>query len=432
MSGLEIPSERDLSPESMERQKARFLSGIDADLRGRPVRSRQLLKGRLQQLVVPRSQRGVLWRAATVAAVSVAILIGVLVGPERNVSPDVASAALTAIDKGSVIHFTAENGTPPHLVSLQTGRAETVHREVEVWYDSSLGTIHLKFRDNGRLVGEQLGTEQQWWTSGRPRGLPSSAAPSLGPQLAGFLDQYRTALASGSARVVGQTEFANTPAYVLEFSPSSTGNRLNEPETRVIVDADTYKPLAVEQSQNGNVARSTIRTIETLDRASADFTRPKVVEAQAGYTRLASVSKLSQATAAGEFPSALWAGQSAVGLQLTSVALQNLAVSEQDGEQRVDKGLILVYGDAHGPDPTQAGAVAASFASGNYAAILQSARPESFYGWTDVAAFPADGYARELKEGSRIWLLRKNNVYVTIIAPSQNTMLEIARSLEPI
>jgi hypothetical protein len=336
-----------------------------------------------------------------------------------------------------IVSQPAEFGGP--LVDLKTGSTRPRTLRTEVWFDSTRNLKKTIFRLDGAVLDEQLETRYGGWTREGPiytcawiaahpaeatrAGVSCNASgdngatprvapedpPTLEPALAGFVDNYRTALASGEARDVGRGTVDGREVVWLEF-------RASRGVERVAVDAQTYAPLLIEQEGRPTYD---VLTAETLPYDPGYFTRPKSVTTQSGGS-VASERNLTGTEAASVLGSrAQWLGETWKGLRLTQVSLEERTVG---------------YGRAHEPGrvqilrlrytPAEPGSMSSRID------IYEASTCVVSIGWTCTPRDPSSPGAMGLF--GFITLVRTGELYISIWNPGRtHEPLEIARALMP-
>jgi hypothetical protein len=114
-----------------------------------------------------------------------------------------------------------------------------------------------------------------------PRHIPETP-PSVDPALLGFVDGYRQALASGSARRIGEGTVEGQRVIWLEFRLPDRYRAQGEPPAdlreRVAVASDTYRPLLIRPITNVTAGPDyEVLEIGTVARADANFSKPKLI-----------------------------------------------------------------------------------------------------------------------------------------------------------
>jgi hypothetical protein len=220
-------------------------------------------------LAAPSSRRRRRWWLAgtgVAAAIGAAAVVAGLLLTTAAVQPSLVDRALAAVGDEPVLHAVVRQRQQPDttLVELSTGRRTAVPRvmETEIWFDEERAREHTITRVTGEQTRDELATPQgvtsengPVWTCARiaahpveatragvsckfsgdngttPRHIPETP-PSVDPALLGFVDGYRQALASGSARRIGEGIVDGQHVIWLEFRlPTATGLRASRRPT---------------------------------------------------------------------------------------------------------------------------------------------------------------------------------------------------------
>jgi hypothetical protein len=392
-------------------------------------------------------------RFLAVAAALAAVVAVALIAPWSRSGGSLSDLALAAIGSQPVLHVIAETEVPGgQLIDIKTGRVQQIsqHQQEEIWYDAAKGLKRDTVRVDSTIVGDTLETPRGGYTPGgiiydcawiaahpiqatkarvscnfsgengtTPHVVPRPK-PTLDPGLAGFVDGYRQALASGRAREAGSGRLDGRPVDWLVFETSDGSER-------VALDHSTHKPVLLE---NDSGWRLRITSIETIPFAAADFRRPTAdeVPAQPSFGRAADAQtlQLERGAIAAAVPGAVWAGPSVNGLALAKAEQQALrtAFAKHARPPLTGTGLELDYGtlNASGrleisqPNVRIHVAPSRALAFGTMWGFVRGDDPPE--GWL-YASEPPLGFT--VVEG----------MYVTIQASNANLLLAAARALEP-
>ncbi|MDP9277600.1 MAG: hypothetical protein M3O76_05260 [Actinomycetota bacterium] len=399
---------------------------------------------------VPRNSRILAVAAALAAVVAVA-----LIAPWTRSGGSLSDLALAAIGSQPVLHVIAESEVPTggQLIDIKTGRVQQIsqQQQEETWYDAAKGLKRDTVRVDSTIVDDTLETPQGGYTPGgiiydcawiaahpiqatrarvscnfsgdngtTPHVVPRPK-PTLDPGLAGFVDGYRQALATGRAREDGSGRLDGRPVDWLAFETSDGSER-------VALDHTTHKPVLLE---NDSGWRLRITSIETIPFAAADFRRPTVDEVPAqpsfGGAADAQTLQLERGAIAAAVPGAVWAGLSVNGLALAKAERQLLRTTFANHARppQTGAGLELEYGtldasgrlDASHPYLRIQGAPSRALAFGNMWGFVRGDDPP-------------DG--RLYTSGSvPVGFTVVGDTYVTIQASSADLLLAAASALEP-
>lgn len=386
------------------------------------------------------------WLGATAAALAAAAAAVVLlvISPWGG-SPTLAERGLAAVGEGQVLHVAIEQSSGSPLLDLRTGAAIPRTLRTEIWFDERRGLKRTVTTLAGETVDEMLETPAGGWTRGgrvitcawiaahpaeatrtgvscdpsgrngtQPRRVPEQA-PTLEQALAGFVDHYRSALASGAAEEAGRDTVDGVTVVWLRFS-TSRGTE------RVAVDASTYQPVLLEWSAGERPIR--IVLAETVPADAALFPRPAAAPVQTGGG-VVSQTQVEPARAAAVLGGGLWLGEAWNGLSLVSVERQERAVyvggSPPAGRVPV---LKLTYARVS-PD--------GEVDRHSRVELYEASRCLIRVGWSCSPSDPRSPDRLGAAFAPWLGLLVRDSVYVSIWrrrgAPD---LLEIARALEPV
>jgi hypothetical protein len=350
--------------------------------------------------------------------------------------PGLLERALAAVGDNPVLHVVLETGSSGNpLVYVDTGRPVPTSATTEIWFDDSRGLRRTVSQINGIPTDEMLETPDGGFTSSGPiytckwiaehpaeaakarvscpggAHANQSTAPTLDPALAGFVDHYRAALASGHARRVPGTDVGGRDVIWIEFG---TGRS----RERVALDKSSYIPVLI----SGTEWSARVRTIEAVPFEPRLFSRPKPV-VRLGSKSLVSERELGNPVAALPILGgrAYWLGQGWRGLRLTSVKKEEWTASYGRSSRREPVrglGVRLTYTS---PGETSAGS------SG--LVLYEAASCQFAFVWMCQPGEPEEGMA--VLRGP-FTLLKRDGVFVTILAPDDSNGLELARSLREI
>jgi hypothetical protein len=429
MNGTERSLFRDAELVEMLEHDPELLAIADALAATAPGSAATVARRRLS-----RRRRGRLASVGAVLAV-VAAGVGLLISPWQG-SPSVVERALAAVGQGPVLHFTVEQtqAAGRTLVDLDTGRTIARPLRTDVWYDGDRALKRAVYTIDGKIVDEELDTSEGGWTTGGPiytcawiaahpaeaaaagvscdasgRAAPAERTPYFDPALAGFVDHYRSALASGQAVETGRDEVDGHDVVWLRFS----GDGMSED---VAVDAHSYKPLLARE-QGGTL---TLRVVvaESLPYAPSLFPKPKRVEAQSGGSVAAQTPVTPQRAAAILGRRALWLGESWSGLHLVATTHEERTISYGPGAEagHVD---IVDFTYARGDDQH------------SKIDIYEASRCVVSVGWTCTPRDPTSPGTVEFF--GLISVLLSHGLYVSIWnVPRPQEALAVARALTPL
>jgi hypothetical protein len=392
-------------------------------------------------------------RLLAAAAVIVTAVTVALIAPWHRSAGTLADEALAALGTQPVLHVVAETPTGAQLVDIGTGATRPVVQQEEIWYDADQGLKRDTTRVGQTIVNDTLETPQGGYTPGgivydcawiaahpveatkarvscnasgdngtTPRTIPRPK-PALDPGLAGFVDGYTQALASGQAKDGGAGTLDGRPVDWLIF-------QTNSGEERVALDQTTHKPVLL-QADNGPSLK--IDTIETIPYDTTDFARPSANEIppQPSYGRAGDGPSvdLDGSAVAVAMPGAVWAGPSVEGLPLARAEQQTLTASfvHHVHPTVTGAGIQLDYGTMKSPGRLDR---SRPFVQINEApsATLAYGNMWGFIHGTD----PSEGELYLATPASSDWQVGftvLNGSYVTIQASSRDLVLRTARAL---
>jgi hypothetical protein len=399
------------------------------------------------------------------AVVLAAALALALVAPWNSGHSTLVDRAIAALGDGPVLHAVTRETTPGGgltLVDLQTGEraAPVTVLEQKIWYDRAKGLAHTISHTNGRLSNDVLQTPAGSFSSDgpvitcawiarhpveatkkrvscrfdgdngtTPRDVPE-APPSVDPALAGFLTQYRDALASGGARKTGEGMVDGTPVYWLSIpidlptDPTAPPSPPVEERELVAVDRDSYRPVLVRTLFNGSQASEYhVVEIGSVARDEANFSKPELRPARDRITsgEVESHAEIdpSQAGVRLGHP-AFWLGREFGNLTLSSV--ERLTVTTGYARStglppRLDDAVRFTYEDNQGHELR----------------LAESLRPEFAFGWEFVTRSLPEGAAPDkLVLGGFADFMVRNGVYIAIYSFDADRSIAVARALAPV
>ncbi|HEX9380106.1 MAG TPA: hypothetical protein VF891_01295 [Gaiellaceae bacterium] len=353
--------------------------------------------------------------AATVTAIAAAVA---LVTAWPNGGPNVVDRALAALSTGPVIHAVVERSSPNNLVvDLATGDARERIHTIEYWYDRERSALHTRLLTDGKMLTEIVETP-----TGSDSDLghyPGGIAAQLDPALAGFVTQYREALADGTAKIVGH----NGDVTLIRFSTGYGGTE------DVGVDGASYRPLFFTYNHEGQPGqRWRVATIDSIARDPADFAKPELSAPRptgAGGNRTEPIEPAQAANALGRPP--VWLGETFRDLPLTGVALATDETTYTDGTKTPGRWLVLTYGKTDAIVIGEAASVAGSYQLGFNDGGDPPAPEGSIVLEGDQRIVVPPGSAPPPVEWSGR-LIRKG-LYIEIRASSRQLVLGVARAL---
>jgi hypothetical protein len=280
----------------------------------------------------------------------------------------------------------------------------------EVWYDSRRSRYVVWTTFDGESTGTVSGNQAD-------------------PAVAGFLDRYRRALATGAAKVVRTERVGGRKARILRFAlgPGDV--------EEVAVDATTYRPLWL-RSFSGHPARSTFLRVLGIESSSR---RPRGVRAPkqplfvtGGWKVVRSLRPFEAARALGL--AARWPGRRLDGVALAKIQLVRLTTLRQPGSRPLRRGPGLVFGYG---------------SSSQWLMLDEAPTPQAGFGFESaesgsIGPLPPPGSIRlscdscgpggHAPQYHPIWTgqLHEHGLYVQIRSWSRELVLRAARSLRPL
>jgi hypothetical protein len=401
--------------------------------------------------VVPRRMGRLAAVAGAVAVLGVAVALALTLPSSQKAS--LVDRALAAVGEQPVLHVVIARpaGSPGSLVEIDTGRPIKRTERTEIWFDHGRDLKKMLTTLDGAVLDETLETDQGGFARGGPiitcawiaahpieatkmrvscnpngdngtvpRKVPEQP-PTLEEALSGFVDGYRSALASGRAHEIGRGRLDGRDIVWLEL-PGTGGPESTE---KVAVDAATYKPVYVEYGRGGASFR--VLAAETVAFDPALFARPKQVVGQAGGSTTSSTDVNPRQAAAALGGTAVWLGPSWRNYRLLETKRDELAIGYGRLSERRPThatGIEFVYGRVRADGTVD---------KDSTFSIAETTTCTVVWGWTCSARDP-------IEPGTMLTLLPRNllrdhGLYVTIWdwqLGAQPPPLEIARALRPL
>lgn len=369
------------------------------------------------------------------AAVTVAIVLA-LAAPWEASSPLATERALAAIGDQPVIHAIVE-GTRPHatVVDLASGEEKRqLLMRTEYWFDDERAVLRARITIDGALLTELLQTREGGVSELGP--IPGDPTePQLPPGLAGFASQYRDALESGDARVIGETNVDGQKAVLLQIElrlPPIDAGTVDYAE--VAVGAETYEPLRFRYRSGKNTSDWwRVVSIESLAREEGQFAPPARAEARPRRQTGSDERALTPAEAATalERP-AVWPGPEIGGIQLAEIQLLKLTTEWTDGRETVSRALVLQYGAGRFEARTEPWLMITETTSRAENLRFGHARPGELEPQANeltlVGVGDLDGSAADMWFGTMV----ADGVYVALESTRREAILAAARAMQPI
>jgi hypothetical protein len=166
------------------------------------------------------------------------------------------------VDDGPVLHVVLRGEWGGTLVDLESAEQTRVHGENEIWYDTERRVVHSISR-----LGEVVQHEDLY----EPRRPPA--------ELRALGSDYRRSLESGTARVAGDSVLdGERVAWITihsEMLPDSADGKLHEWAQQVAISRETFKPVATRETRDGEPGPGTgsrLLELEMLSAEQSDFT----------------------------------------------------------------------------------------------------------------------------------------------------------------
>ncbi len=391
-------------------------------------------------------------RGAVLIAVgaSVAAAVALLLVSPWQGRAGLVDRALAAVGDGEVLHLVIDwpqvSGTE-QLVDIESGQTISHQKRTEIWFDGERDLKRTITTLDGRTADEALETAQGGWTQGgpiytcawiaahpveatkarvscnanmengtTPRHIPEQP-PKLELALAGFVDGYRTALASGRAQQIGTGDLDGRAVIWLRVALDPAAG-LGPTSQEVAIDAQTSKPVEVKYSSGAVAFR--VQTAETVPYDAATFRRPVLVEGQGGgnVSPGTPVALEQAASMLGRPP--LWLGRTWDGLRLASVEHHRPRLAFfLGGKKRVEEAdmVSLTYETADG---------------GSHVTIYEADR--CVLNAAMACGSEAPGEGQVLLRGLFPSALRLGGLWVSVWSGARDPQLgglELARALHP-
>lgn len=359
-------------------------------------------------------------RPAIAAPLALAAAIAVLVlawpfGTARHGT--LLERAAAAIGDGPVLHVVVQSGWGGTQVDLATGERKTIHGTEEYWFDPQRGV---------RAVSRFAGVVQSEATYS-----PSRVA-YLDKTLAFLATDYRTALSSGTARMLGEATVDGQAAYWIrvdtQFLPEPDG-KVNEWAHDVAVSKETLKPVATRETLNGDLnpdGISTIESIESLPAGGGDFSAPAspTEGERIRFERSGALTAVEAAVILGR--SMLWAGPQLDGLELARITkdIRSAGYDRTTGVwSNTHTGITLFYG------ASSDGGIGIPPPADPYVQISESTTLDDGFQRGVRNYSPPEGSL--LLFGPQIGVMQSHGLHLALEGSTESLLLAAARALEP-
>jgi hypothetical protein len=399
MTDYSIPPWRDLPPGRLAARQRHFRAEMEAGLpRSFPLRAGGA--------------------AALIAATALALL---LISPWGSTTT-LTDRALAAVGDGEVLHVVTEQHAPQgwfNPISLETGRSIPLTMRTEIWFDDQRHLQRAVSTLEGKPYQELLQSPAGWFTDEGPvytcawiaahpveatkarvscienmengtmsRHIPEQP-PTIDPALAGFVDHYRSALASGEAMQTGTGRVDGHDVIWL---------RIARPEEDVAIDASSFEPLLIRDRRENDSFRVTQIGTQAYDPSL--FERPVVGPPKPSVGEVVGKETVSLTQAVETLGGhAVWLGPSWSGYKLDEVLRLEVTTG---------------YGALSGREPTHGTGVSFEYRNddGNTISIREAAQCAFALGWV-CGRLPAPDPGTILKRpiGSELMV---DGLYVTI------------------
>lgn len=344
-----------------------------------------------------------------------------------------------------VIHIVME--TPPSTVyfDLKTGRQTVKTSGEEMWVDQQTNWHHIITTEGGRPVANQL------WKSHYGESTEAAAVDRF---YAGLTVDYRAALRSGTAKLVGGGTFDGHHVNWLSAMQRRSQHWFVLRELgEVGVDARTYKPILLRYFSGKRYLYTRILVAKAMAYNAADFKRgsePRQIPAfphqlAVGYA-FGAVDRSARRDAPVRSPW-LTAGTTVAGLKLRAVTHFTIRKTKHQfsygaPKPKAIRGLALVYGPASQeasaavPTPVDVYGRPRDPLSKTRATIIYEVPAGNTAPWRLVPADSIEVQTGYTTVGDHVvhtpWIgyLKKQGLYVTISTPlGRHIPFQIARSL---
>jgi hypothetical protein len=357
---------------------------------------------------------------AVVAAAAVAVLAWP--SAERG---GVLERALAAVGEGPILHAVLRGEWGGTEISLETGARRPVHGETEVWYDLERGRLRMLSRMGTVVTSDLLHDTDE----------PPAHLEALGRD-------YREALETGSARVVGEGTVDSEPVVWItirsELLPDVADGKEHGWAQQVAVSRRTFKPVALRETRDGKVGPNTQQRVLRLELRSerdGDFTAAARPEAGASFKTDRTEIELEQAISILGAPP-LWLGPSHAGLPLGAVYRETTSIGRREGERgpvvwEEDHVAVVFFYATLGDDPSTFRKERVPLANQPLVSLTESTTETSLH-----VLRPAGGYVPPegsvfVAAGARRGIVRAGGVTVEIAGGHEQAILAAARALEP-
>jgi hypothetical protein len=369
---------------------------------------------RTTSLAPMRRRRRPLILAFATAVLAAAAVSLVLVSPWSG-GPGLMQQALAALGSGRYLHLVLESPTSSvSWIDLASGKRHPVLTRVEWVYDTKTGAY-----DSRGLSG----------------GFVMEGATMPDPVVSRFATGYRTALANGEARVVGDAIVGDVKATIIRFAIRLGTDRPVGYED-IAVSVTTRKPLQVAwrslDARGKSVGRRDVQRVVSIGTTDARPRLPKASPSPSVVSFVTDVRPVTIGTAKAAFGhTSVWPGSTVAGATLSSIRLQRVTTSIALPSS-ISRTLVLRldYRAAQGALVVEE-APNAKRSYGSWPATLGTRGPLSAAGravlWCDWCGAPS-GSPRVTWHAQ----LRTSGLYVDIRSTNRSLVIAAARALVPL
>jgi hypothetical protein len=379
--------------------------------------------------------------------VVVAVAAAVTAALELRSGP---GSGLAAVGSRPVVHIVIESPPSVATANLRTGHHTGGASREEMWLNRQTGRERITEIENGHLVADQV------WTN---HGAPTTEAAAVDHVYVSLVDNFRAALKSGEARLVGHGTFGGHDIdwlglRQLPVPPWRHGQPWPQTaKTDIGVDSHTFRPVLLRfGSDRGTRGGYYAHVLEAgaIPNRAGDFKRRGPARPRPAVGRLATgyaFGSPDHATGS-TIVRAPWltAGATVAGLKLRALVPFTIRRSKHRFKYgartpRAKQGLELVYG----PSASKAGPTVPTrinvYGKGprgetRFTTIYEVPRAARVFPWSGVPAGSLriqsglTTVGRRIVRTLRVGYLQKDGVFITIRTPqSERTAVQIARSL---
>jgi len=360
---------------------------------------------RWREIAVAESGRRTLLLAPLALAATVAVVV--LAWPfGGGTHGTLLERAAAAIGDGPVLHVVVQDGWGGTQIDLASGARTEIHGTDEYWYDPQKGV-----REVSSFAGVVQGDAF----------YPPARLQYLDKTLAFLATDYRKALQSGSARVLGSDTVDGRPVYWIrvdtQMLPDTSDGRDHEWAHDVAVAQDTLKPVATRETRDGIVGPdgiSHVESIETVESASLSVTHPSIEGVHMRFDQTGSLTHAEASEVLGA--PVLTAGEEIDGLRLSRIAKQTRTVGDV-----THTGVSLYYG------PDSGGGIGTLDPAAPFLRVSETLTLDDLFQRGVEGYSPPAGTV--LIFGTTIGVMQSQGVHIALEGSSQQLLLDAARAL---